>query len=62
MGARVLYVTLKFANDLLMGAEFDKTICLNSDCSQSANSVNGYKLLCSMKNALKLNSKKEKQN
>ncbi|MBL7546016.1 MAG: hypothetical protein JNL11_19510 [Bdellovibrionaceae bacterium] len=61
-GDEVLYVTLKFANDFLMGAEFDKTICLNSDCSQSGNSVNGYKKLCSMKNALKLSSKKEKQN
>lgn len=57
-GDEVLYVTLKFASDFLMGAEFDKTICLNSDCSQSANSVNGYKLLCSMKNAMKLSPNK----
>lgn len=57
-GDEVLYVTLKFSNDFMMGAEFDKTTCLNSGCSQSASSVNGYKLLCSMKNTLKLSSKK----
>lgn len=58
-GDEVLYVTLKFSNDFLMAAEFDKTICLNSDCSQSANSVNGYKLLCSMKDALNLTPDKK---
>lgn len=58
-GEDVMFVKLKFSNEMLMGAEFDKTVCLDSDCSQSASSVNGYKMICSMKSSMRLSSAKK---
>lgn len=46
-GDSVVNVTLKFLGDgLLMGIDLTKTTCLNDDCSQAGQGINGYNVLC----------------
>ncbi len=56
-GDEALFVTLKFMDDFLQGAYFEKAVCLDSRCGETGAGPTSFKVMCYTRASLQLKSK-----